>query len=68
MIRKNQFFPDYQGFLVSEEKNDTSGLNSASQETFLLMPRQFRILLLIRRSTVADPEYHPLNFMHISPG
>ena len=64
---KQKHFPDYRGFPESDEK---SGLQNwfLQVKTPLLIPPQFGKLPLILRSTVANPEYHPLYFIHISPG
>ena len=54
-------FPDYRGFPVSDYKNGLDfSICFGRSKTSLLILRQFGKLPLIRRSTVANPEYQQL--------
>ena len=59
---KYNLFRIIEVFRCRTKKMDFS-ICSGMSENPLLMPREFGKLPLIRRSTVANPEYHQLYFM-----
>ena len=64
---KINFFRIIEVFRCRTKKMDFSICFGRSKKKTLI-PRQFGKLPLIRKTTVANPEYHPLYFMPILPG